>query len=219
MTPASWSPLRVLDPTPAEARKWLRDELHRSSYHDPWLDSVLRWLRDQISRLFDGANTLAHGGLSLVVTILVGLAAISLLVWVLPKVRRDSVIDRTDGPVLVDPTMSASTYRTLAAHAFADGRFDEAVLEAFRAIAKDMSDRTLLDDAPARTAHEVSLELSHPFPDLAGRLAQSANMFDAVRYGHRRASADQAGQVLQLDAELAKAHPMLVTSPMPDVPR
>jgi hypothetical protein len=217
MTPASWSPLRSLDPGPAEARKWLSDELQGSDYHSPWVESSLRWIVDQLTKLLDGANRLANGGLSLVVTVLVALVTTALLVWVLPRVRREPVVGHQDGAVIVDPTVTASTYRDLAARALADGRYDAAVLEGFRAIAKDMSDRTLLDDAPGRTAHEVSLELSRPFPDFAGRLAQAANLFDAVRYGHRSATKDGAAQVLRLDSELAKARPVLLAL-SPQVP-
>ena len=198
MTPASWTPHRGLDPTPAEARKWLSDELQGSSYHDGWLSSAIRWILDQIGKLLDGANHLANSGLSPVITVLVALVAIALVVWVLPKVRREPFLDRPGGPVFVDPTITASTYRKLASRAFEDERYDEAVLNGFRAIAKDMSDRTLLEDAPGRTAHEVGQKLAQPFPDQARRLAQSADIFDAVRYGHRRATADQAGQVLSL---------------------
>ena len=99
-----------------------------------------------------------------------------------------------------------------------DGRYDDAVLDGFRAIAKDMSDRTLLDDAPGRTAHEVSLALASPFPDHADRLARAADLFDSVRYGHRRANADQAGQVQHLDAELVTTRPLLAASPLLDLP-
>lgn len=214
MTPASWSPLRGLDPQPAEARKWLSDELQRSDYRNPWLDSAVRWLMDQLAKLFEGANKLANSGVSLVVTVLLALVTIAILVWVIPRVRRDSVVGHREGAVLLDPTIAAGTYRGLAARAFADGRYDDAVLDGFRAIAKDTSDRTLLDDSPGRTAHEVSLGLARPFPDLAERLVQSANVFDAVRYGHRRATADQAGQVLRLDAELVNTRPVLLTSPL-----
>jgi len=215
MTPASWSPQRGLDPTPAEARNWLEQELHRSSYQDSWLDSVLRWIIDHLRALLDGAGSLA--GASPVITVLVALIVIALLVWVLPKVRRGSVAAASDGDVLEDLTITPRTYRDRAAQAFAEGRYDDAALDGFRAIAKDMSDRTLLDDAPGRTAHEVSLALAPPFPDHADRLAQAANVFDAVRYGHRSATSAQASEVLNLDAELVKTRPVLAASPLQDV--
>jgi len=212
MAEVSWSPQHGLDPTPAEARRWLSDELSRPDYHDPWLDTVIRWILEQLGKLLEGANHLANGGLSPVITALVAVFVIALLVRVLPKVRRDSIDASPDGAVLVDPTITPSTYRKLAAEAFADGRYDAAVLDGFRAIAKDMSDRTLLDDSPGRTAHEVSLELAQPFPDHAVRLAQAANIFDAVRYGHRRATSEQADHIRALDAELVKTRPAPVAA-------
>ncbi|MHB1473865.1 MAG: DUF4129 domain-containing protein [Dermatophilaceae bacterium] len=179
---------------------------------------MLRWIIDHLRTLLDGAGHLANSGISPVITVLVALVVIALLVWVLPRVRRESAVAASDGAVLEDLTITPRTYRDRAALAFADGRYDDAVLDGFRAIAKDMSDRTLLDDAPGRTAHEVSLELAQPFPGHAGLLAQAANVFDAVRYGHRRATADQAGHVMQLDSELVKTRPVLATSSLQDLP-
>jgi Domain of unknown function (DUF4129) len=212
MTPATWSPLRGLDPTPAQARNWLNQELHGSRYQDPWLDSVIRWIVDQLRRLLDSVGRLA--GLSLVITILVALVVIAALVWALPRVRREPVVAASDAVVLEDLTITPRRYRDLAARALRDGRYGDAVLDGFRAIAKDMSDRTLLDDAPGRTAHEVALALAPPFPDHADRLARAADVFDSVRYGHRLANADQAGQVQHLDAELVTTRPVLAASPL-----
>ena len=216
MTLPSWSPLRVLEPTPAEARDWLEQELHRSDYQSPWLESAIRWILDQLRRLLDGAGQVA--GLSPFITVLVAVVVIALLAWVLPRVRREPVVARTGGAVLDDLAITAGTYRDLAAKAFRDGRSDDAVLDGFRAIAKDMSDRTLLDDAPGRTAHEVCMALAQPFPDHADRLVRAADAFDSVRYGHRRATADQAGEVQQLDADLVGARPMLAASPLLNLP-
>ena len=120
--------------------------------------------------------------------------------------------------MLDDPTITARRYRDLAAQALREERYDDAVLDGFRAIAKDMSDRHVLDDAPGRTAHEVSLALAAPFPGHAERLARAADLFDAVRYGHRRASAGQAGQIQQLDAELVTARPRLPQSALENLP-
>ncbi len=218
MTPASWSPSRGLDPTPSEARDWLSDELRGSDYQDPWLRSVIEWVIDQLRALLDGANSLASSGFSPVVTVLVALVVIALLAWVLPRVRREPAVARGGGDVLEDRTITARTYRDRAARALMVGNFDDAALDGFRAIARDMSDRSLLEDAPGRTAHEVSLALAQPFPDHAGRLVGAANVFDSVRYGHRRATADQAVEVQNLDAELVKARPVLTSSLRQDVP-
>lgn len=216
MTPPRWSPLPGLDPTPDQARDWLERELHRADYQSTWTEAVIRWVLDTLRTLLDGAGRVA--GLSPVITVLVALVVIALLVWVLPKVRREPAVARTGGAVLEDRAITARTYRDLAAEAFRVGRYDDAVLDGFRAIAKDMSDRTLLDDAPGRTAHEVSLALAQPFPDQANRLARAADLFDSVRYGHRRATADQAGQVRQLDVALVKTRPVLAAPPLQDLP-
>jgi hypothetical protein len=156
-------------------------------------------------------------GFSPIVTVLTALVVIALLVWVLPRVRREHVAATPDGAVLEDVTITARRYRDLAAQAAADGRYDDAVLDGFRAITKDLSDRRVLNDAPGRTAHEVSLALGPPFPDHAGQLARAADLFDSVRYGHRHASSHQASQIRQLDEELVTARPLLAASRFEDL--
>jgi hypothetical protein len=208
-SPQHWSTPLALDPTPPEARDWLEQEFHRSDYQSSWLATVQEWISDLLKNLLDGV-----GRLSPVIAVIVALVVIALLVWVLPKVRRESVVSRADHAVLEDMTITARAYRDLAAQALRDGRYDDAVLDGFRAIAKDMSDRTLLDYAPGRTAHEASLALAPRFPDHADRLALAADLFDAVRYGHRRATAEQAAQVQHLDAELVTTRPVLNARPI-----
>ena len=216
MTSPSWSLVRGLSPTPPEARDWLKRELHGSDYQSSWLDSLSRWVADQLGKLLDGASHLA--GLSPGITVLIALVVIALLAWLLPKVRRERVVARTDGAVLDDVTITARHYRNLAADALRDGRYDDAVLDGFRAIARDMSDRRVLNDAPGRTAHEVSLALASPFPRHADSLARAADLFDSVRYGHRHASPYQAGQIQDLDAVLVTTHPTFLTSSAVELP-
>jgi len=216
LTLPGWSMVGDLDPTPPQARDWLRQELAGPDYRSPWLDSVVRWFTDQIRRLLEGAGHLA--GLSPLITVLIALVVIALLVWVLPRVRHERGVAASDGAVLDDVTITARHYRDQAAHAIRDGRYDDAVLDGFRAIAKDLSDRRVLKDAPGRTAHEVSLALASPFPDHADRLALAADLFDSVRYGHRRASADHAVQIQELDAELVTAHPLLLAPALQGAP-
>ena len=216
MTSPSCSLVRGLNPTPPEARNWLKQELHGSDYQSPWLDSLSRWITDQLGKLLDGASHLA--GLSPAITALIALVVIALLAWILPKVRRERVVAGSDGVVLEDVTITARLYRSMAAQAIRDGRYDDAVLDRFRAIPKDMSDRRVLNDAPGRTAHEVSVTLASPFPDHADRLARAADLFDSVRYGHRHASAHQAGQIQDLDAELVTTRPIFLTASVVEPP-
>ena len=216
MTPASWSPHHGLDPTPPQARDWLEQELHGSDYQSSGLSSVIGWVFEQVGRLVSGFGNLA--GASPVLIVLLALVVLALLVWVLPRVRRDSHATRSHGPVLEDLTITARVYRELAAQAWREGRYDDAVLDSFRAITKDMGERNLLYDAPGSTAHEASLALVPRFPDQAARLALAADLFDAVRYGHRPATADQAGEVQRLDAALVTTRPVLTAQPIQDLP-
>jgi len=216
MTPPSWGLLRGLSPTPPQAREWLKQELQGSEYRSPWPESAQRWISDLLSSLLDGARNLA--GLSPLITALLALVVIAFLAWVLPRVRREPAAPGPTGAVLEDLKITSRHYRDLAARALREGRYDDAVLDGFRAIAKDMSDRRVLDDAPGRTAHEVSLALASPFPGHAGRLAGAADLFDSVRYGHRRANSEQATRIHRLDAELTATRPFLAPSPPPGLP-
>lgn len=216
MTTPSWGPPRGLSPTPPQAREWLKQELQGPEYRSPWLDSALRWATDLLNSLLDGARNLA--GLSPLITALMALLVIAFLAWVLPRVRREPRASATAGAVLEDLTITSRHYRDLASQSLREGRFDEAVLDGFRAITKDMSDRRVLDDAPGRTAHEVSLALGSPFPGHTDRLAGAADLFDSVRYGHRRANAEQAIRIHRLDAELAVTRPILAPSPHSGMP-
>ena len=210
MTPASWSLARGLNPTPPEARTWLRQELHRADYQSSWLDSASRWISEQLRKLIEGAGNLS--GVSPAITALIAVIVIALLVWVLPRVRREPVAARAGDAVLDDLTITSRRYRDLSAQALREQRYDDAVLDGFRAIAKDMSDRGVLDDSPGRTAHEVSLALTSPFPKHGERLVRAGDLFDSVRYGHHRSDAAHARQVVDLDAELSRTRPLLMAS-------
>jgi hypothetical protein len=210
MTPVSWSLSRVLSPTPAQARSWLKQELQGADYQSPWLDSLGRWISDLVAKILHDAGQVA--GLSPAITVLIAAAVIALLAWVLPTVRRDRSAAAIQGAVLDDVRISPRLYRDLAAQALSDGRYEEAVVNGFRAIAKDMSDRGVLDDSPGRTAHEVSLALTSPFPELGERLVRAGDLFDSVRYGHHHPDASHARQVHDLDAELARTLPVLQAS-------
>ncbi len=193
-----------LDPSSDDARRWLEQELSSPRYHAQ--PSLLERIREFIDRLL---NASPDGGLpSVVVPIAVGLviAVLGLVLW--RVLRRE--VGRTGGGedrVLDVPDVPAATLRAQARAALARGDWDTAVLEGVRAIARAAVERVVLDDAPGRTAHEVAIALATPFPTEHGGLLAAADSFDAVRYGHRSASEEQARAVAALDERLASARP------------
>jgi hypothetical protein len=57
------------------------------------------------------------------------------------------------------------------------------------------------------------MALASPLPDHAERLALAADLFDSVRYGHRRVTEEKARAVHQLDTELVTTRPLLFPIP------
>ena len=197
---------RVLEPTPGQARSWLEEELRSATYHQTsLLDRLLTWVQDRLADATSSSTDLR--GAPTVVTVVVALLVVGLIAWVLPRIRRERSTRRPDGAVLEDPRVTAAQYRERAAGARRAGRHADAVLDSYRAIARDMSDRTLLDDAPGLTAHEVSVAVARVFPARTGELSRAADLFDTVRYGSGTAGLRDAEAVAELDAALARSRP------------
>lgn len=105
--------------------------------------------------------------------------------------------------------LPAAAYRDRARAALRTGDHDTALLDGYRAVAASADERTLLDAAPGRTAHEVAVALAAIFPSSAVALSGTADRFDAVRYGDHRATAEQARDALALDDQLLATRPDL----------
>jgi hypothetical protein len=191
-----------LAPSPERARELLVRELARPEYQDrDLLGRVERW----IGRLVDGTVGAASGwsGIVTFVAILVLLGLVLALVLVLSRARRSATV-RSRRPVLGgDRPASAAELRARAERALAEGRATEAVVDGFRAIAVRQAEQGRIDDLPSATAHEVALAVAGAHPDAGSRVHRTATLFDAVLYGERPASAEQASGVLALDDELA----------------
>lgn len=204
---------RGLDPSPGPARSLLREELAKAQYSDggTLVDRLLEWVQRHWNQLNDSAER-SSALLSPLTTAVLGVLVIGLLAYVLPRVRRERRAGRGGGPVLEDLRTSAQAYRERAASALRHGRHGVAVVEAFRAIARGMTDRTVLSGEAGQTAHEIGQQLAAAFPSYAVRLGAAADLFDAVRYGRATVTRQQAEAVIQLDTELARARPVLAAS-------
>jgi hypothetical protein len=193
-----------LHPSGDEGRAALRRELLKSEYHDRnWLEQVVNWFQRQLDSGLDKAShapplsTLA----AMVVFVLLALA----LGWLASRARRTARTREASRAVLTDEVVSAAELRARAEAALAEGRCAEAVVEGFRALTVRQVERGRLRDAPGATAHEVSQRLATEHPAYAAGVGAAATLFDAVLYGDRPATPEQATSVLALDDELAGA--------------
>lgn len=203
-----------LDPSGEEARTRLRDELLRPEYRErtAW-EALADWVADHLAGGFNRAANAPP--LTALGVMIVAVALIVLLGWLLSRIRRTARGRERDrsGPVFTDETLTAAQLRRRAEAALVEGRFEDAVLDGFRAFAARQTELGRRADTPGATAREIAEELAlalHVIRDEGGghdalvtRVRMSAALFDGVCYGNQQASPTQAREVLALDHELA----------------
>lgn len=201
----------VLDPSREVARDWVRRELSDPAYsraRPGWVERLVRWLLDRLSEL-QVPGSIAPGravGLVLLALLLAVAVAVALTrTGLIRSGGRSSVA----GPAFGDDRRSAVQHRLLADQAAEQGRYDVAVRERFRALARSLEERAVLDERAGRTADEVAVEAGRVVPDLALALRAAAQIFDDVVYGARSATAAHDTQLRRLDDDLAGARPVL----------
>jgi hypothetical protein len=198
-----------LDPGNGEARRWLEEELSRPAYREH-NDPIARLLA-AIERFIDSllnADPSAGGALPAGIAGLVTAGLVALVLFALRHVRREARRGDVGGPALLgEERLTAEQFRERSRRALDEGRYAAAVLDAMRAIAQGAAERTLLDDAPSLTAHEVGLQLAASFPAQRDELAWAADLFDAVAYGHHTPERSQAEDLLALEATLRRTRP------------
>lgn len=198
-----------VDPDAPEAREWILRELSGPEY-----EAARPTLFDRVSQaIWDWLSSLTFGGadgppvLPLVVVGVLLLVALLLafLIYGMPRLNRRSVADRE--LFGEHDERDAAAIRRAAADAAAREDWTLASVEAFRALARGLAERTLVTVSPGTTAHGLAERAARSFPDAAGELRWSADLFDGVRYlGH---AGDRAGyeRVSALDARLRSARP------------
>ncbi|MEJ3403501.1 DUF4129 domain-containing protein [Rathayibacter sp. YIM 133350] len=199
-------PLDVpVDPDGPEARQWLNDELAKPQYQESrpnWFDQLSKAVLDWLGSLFSGRGD-AGAVLPLVLTVIaVVLIAVALIVFGLPRLNRRAAAAGVFGE---DDDRSAQALRRSARDAADAGDWSTAVLDAFRALARRLGERTILSVYPGTTADEVARQAGISFPDSALPLAAAASAFDAVRYLGRQGTEPDYRAIVALDAALEAA--------------
>jgi len=199
-----------LDPGNAEAADWLRAELAKAAYRDTRdpLQRALDAIADWLFRLLSGVD----GPTRALPTFVAGIAAVvvvALVAYLLRFVRRTPSRrgESPDSP-LGGQRLTAAELRARAQRAFDDARYAACLLDAMRAIARGCVERTLLEDSPSLTAHEIAERLAEAFPAQANELRWAATRFDAVAYGGADASRDEAQRLLRVEAAVRETRPV-----------
>jgi hypothetical protein len=197
-----------LDPGAHTAQEWLRHELAKPEYQaakPTWFDRVAQQISEWFASLGanvsgDAAWILASIGIAIAAAIIVG----AFVVFGLPRLRR-----RTPTSVVFeeDDGRSTADLRRDASSSAAGGRYDDAVRDLFRAIARSLGERTIVLLLPGTTSQELATEASVALPAYGERLHAAAVLFDGVRYLGRSARAADYEALVALDHELARATP------------
>jgi len=202
-----------LNPDGSEARQWLADELANDEYRDgrPLLTRIIEWLVDVITDLLSGFRVtgVSGGGAPPIVVALVVVVLLAGLALLLSRLRRERRTVTSSDAVLGDLNLSVVEFRDRGRASIREGRWNDAVIDFTRAIAREAADRTLLSDAPSLTAHEIGAQLAPVFPEHAEATARTMDLFDSVRYGRYAATEADARATQAHDETLRKARPVL----------
>jgi hypothetical protein len=190
-----------VQPDQGQARDWAVQELSRREYEDarPGLvERALHWFWD----LLDGVSFGA--GPAPVLALLILAAVVGLVVTF--AIRRSGGLHRTArrrAATVLPATMTTAADHRAAAdrHARAEA-WDQAVVEQFRAVARELEERALLSPQPGRTALEVARDGGAARPDLTTGLLAAARSFDEVSYGRLTVGRAAYLSVRELDDQL-----------------
>ena len=190
-------------PAAAAAARELAKPIYQQAA-PPWWQRALGWLGRTLAELLNRAAAAAPGGgRGLALLVLAALVILGLLIWRVGRVRTNRSspsLSSVFGPRRV----SAAEYARRAETAFAAGDYPAAVTDGFRALALELDDAGLVDLRPGMTADELAGDAAAARVDLAGGLADSAAVFDAVVYGDRVATAADVEVVAACRAALRR---------------
>lgn len=197
-----------------EARRWAEEELSKPAYveatptaFDLWARDVARFLMDLLSG--DGGGDLGPWGLVIVGVIVLGLLIAALRFWGAP--RRARRVRRGAGDLLGSrDDRSTAQLRADAERSARGGAWAEATILRYRAIARALIERDLLDPAPGATAQALAREACASFPDERSALLHAAGLFDEVRYLDHAGTAEGYRDLTGLDERLMSKAPEAV---------
>lgn len=204
-----------VEPDGSQGRQWLFDELGKAVYQaarPSWFDlasqAFFAWIRDLLANAGRGS-----GAAALVVVVLIVTALLVAAFLVFGRPRLDSRSRPADSMFGEEDTRTSQQLRASAERAAADGDFTTALEELFRALARGVGERTLVDVYPGMTARGFARAASTVFREHADALAAAAADFDAVRYLGRAGTAEQYRRLTELERSVRAGRPAALVAP------
>lgn len=195
-----------------EAQQWAEEELAKQVYQqaEPTaFDRAARAVGDFIASLF--SNPMQPGtGFWLamgVVAVVIAVAVAAFAIWGRPRIVARS---RTAWELFGETDeRTAEELRADARSAAARDDWDSAIVVRFRALARGLAERTVVDPEPGATVHRFARAATRAFPAEGPALARGADAFDDVRYLRRPGTAAAYRDIADLDDRIAAATPIL----------
>lgn len=206
----------VLIPDGDEARRWAEEELADPRYADAkptWFDLLARDIGRFIGDLFtsDSGANIGPSALIIVSVLIFASLVAALIIWGRPRGSRS--VRRTRSDLLgAHDDRSAAQLRADAERSARGGDWDEATILRFRALARALLERDLIDPSPGATAQAIAREVAVVFPVEGPAVRSAAVSFDDVRYLRHPSTPERYAELAATDDRLAALHPEAVTA-------
>ncbi|MHB1595687.1 MAG: DUF4129 domain-containing protein [Streptosporangiaceae bacterium] len=174
------------------AQRLARRELAEVSF---W-QRVLDWLARTLG---SASHSVPGGWFGLIVLLVLAVAGCTLIIT---RFRPGAGSRLRSAPVLAGESRTAADHRRSAMQHAAAGDYTAAIIDGLRSIAADLDERTVLPPDPGRTADELAAQAGLLLPGRAGDLIGIARLFDDVRYGGQRGTAQGYASVMEVAGEL-----------------
>ncbi|MGW7683553.1 DUF4129 domain-containing protein [Kribbella sp. NPDC054772] len=177
-------------------------ELSKPAYRDSGgsligkaLSKLVEWIRDLLDSL-TGSSPNGHAGLVMLIVLLV--LVVVVVLWRAGVLRTSR---KATSQAVFDTArpQRAAEYRAQAEREAGAGDFALAIRSRFRACVAELTERTVLDERPGRTAYEVVTDASRAAPVLREPLQPAALVFTEVVYGNRQGTPERYAAVVAAD--------------------
>jgi uncharacterized protein DUF4129 len=160
------------------------------------INKVVEWIGDLLNNL-TGQSPDGKTGLMMLVGLI--LLIVVVVLWRAGVLRTTRGGTKSQAVFDSDRPRNASQYRAQAEAEAARGDYAAAVRSRFRACVAELTERTVLDERPGRTAYEAVADAGRVVPALRDPLQPAALVFTEVVYGNRPGTAERYAVVVAAD--------------------